>query len=74
MNIFNFKPREVVCVRNDRNVIGDKEHNHLLKIGKVYNVEDIDIHSWHTDVYLVEFPGVPFSSVLFEEKDGDTNG
>lgn len=30
-----------------------------------YEVEKIDIKKWHTDVYLVDFVGIPFNSCLF---------
>lgn len=39
----------------------------LLKLGKTYTVERIEEHSWHTKVFLKEFPGVEFNSVWFEE-------
>jgi hypothetical protein len=39
----------------------------LLKLGKTYTVERIEEHSWHTKVFLKEFPGFEFNSVWFEE-------
>ena len=39
----------------------------LLKLGDTYTVERIEEHSWHTKVFLKEFPGVEFNSVWFEE-------
>jgi len=33
----------------------------------VYTVEKTEVGGWHTDVYLLEFPGKPFNSVLFED-------
>lgn len=68
MNIHNSSPRKIKCVRNDRDVIGSKEHNHLLEVGKTYSLEDVDVHGWHTEVYLKEFPGKSFNSVLFVEQ------
>lgn len=38
-----------------------------LSEGMIYTVDFTDVGSWHTDVYLKEFPGKPFNSVLFEE-------
>ena len=32
-----------------------------------YKKEDIIVHSWHTIVYIKEFPDVKFNSVAFEE-------
>lgn len=40
-----------------------REH---LKVDEVYTVDITYVHSYHTDVFLVEVPRVPFSSVLFE--------
>lgn len=39
-----------------------------LTVGKTYTVNHVDIHSWHTHVYLQEIPGVAFNSVLFDNK------
>ncbi len=38
-----------------------------LKVGKTYRVTRTAVHSWFTDLYLQELPGIPFNSVLFEE-------
>lgn len=39
----------------------------FLEVGEVYTVEHVDIHSWHSDVYLKEFPGEKFNTVLFSQ-------
>lgn len=69
MDIFNNNERWIRCIRNDKEVIGHSDSNHLLDIGKAYYVVDIDVHSWYTEVLLKEFPGMWFNSVLFEEID-----
>lgn len=70
MDIYNTKPRKIKCVRNDEDVWGDGgENHHLLEIGKEYTLEDIIVHSWHTIVYIEEFPDMKFNSVAFEEID-----
>ena len=38
-----------------------------LEIGKEYIVEKTEVDSWHTDVWLQEFPNVKFNSVFFED-------
>lgn len=38
----------------------------LLTIGKVYDVQKVEVHSWHTKYYLKEFPNKKFNSVSFE--------
>jgi len=37
-----------------------------LQVDEVYTVDITYVHSYHTDVFLIEVPRVPFSSVLFE--------
>lgn len=39
----------------------------LLKLGETYTIEKTEVHSWHTKVFLKEFPGVEFNSAWFEE-------
>lgn len=41
--------------------------NECLALGEVYTVDHTFVYSWHTDVFLVEFPNQPFASVCFEE-------
>lgn len=67
MDIFNTTERQVVCIRNDNDVIGSSSDNHKLVVGEKYTVDWIDVHSWHTMIGLREFPGSEFNSVLFEE-------
>jgi len=38
-----------------------------LIVGEVYEVEKVEVHSWHTKIFLSEFPGKCFNSVHFEE-------
>ena len=44
-----------------------KTNASLLKFGEIYDVERIEEHSWHTKVFLKEFPDVEFNSVWFDE-------
>mgnify|MGYP001611184639 CR=1 FL=1 len=39
----------------------------LLQIEGEYIVDHTEIHSWHTKVFLKEFPGKSFNSVWFAE-------
>lgn len=46
--------------------------NKLLKLNKTYVLENKEVHSWHTKLYLKKFPGKKFpgkkfNSVNFEE-------
>ncbi len=38
-----------------------------LKLNKCYTVDDVDIGSSYSYVYLKEIPGVGFNSVMFED-------
>ena len=68
MDIFNSKARQLRCIRNDENgMMNNSNNHHLLEIGKIYNMVDIIVHSWDTEIYLEEFPNIPFNSVVFEE-------
>lgn len=39
---------------------------HGLKPEEVYEVSSVEVHSWHSYVYLKNYPGVPFNTVMFE--------
>ena len=68
MDIFNSELRKIKCIRNDDDVWGGGgENHHLLEVGKEYTLEYVEVHSWHTIIYLEEFPNVEFNSVAFEE-------
>lgn len=72
MNIYNTKPRKIKCIRNDDKAWGGGgENHHLLEIGKEYTLEDVEIHSLHTIVYIKEFPNLEFNSVVFEELENE---
>lgn len=67
-DIRNNTERKIRCVRNDDISWFQCRHNaDKLTPGEIYTVTDVDIHSWHTEIYLAEIPGVAFNSVLFEE-------
>jgi hypothetical protein len=45
----------------------------ILKVGEIYDVEKIYIHSWHTKIQLIGHTG-KFNSVCFEEIEDDNKG
>jgi len=45
---------------------GNDNPEGILKVGKTYTVDRTEIHSWHTKVYLEEYPGKKFNSNHFE--------
>lgn len=67
-NIFDNSERKVVCVRNDKDgMMVSSENHHLLEVGAEYTVTSVEVHAWYTVVWLKEFPGKTFNSVVFEE-------
>ena len=45
---------------------GNDDANEHLVVGSEYDVSDVEQHSYHTKITLVEFPGLQFNSVSFE--------
>lgn len=43
----------------------------LLEEGKQYAIQRVDVRSWHTKIYLEEFPGKGFNSVCFSISEGE---
>jgi hypothetical protein len=64
-----FKINESVkCISTDKDIqkYGHAKGNlDCLEIGNIYNVESVDIHSWHTIITLKGIDGT-FNSCLFE--------
>lgn len=72
MDIKNCAERKIICVKNEDNHFFPCDRNSpLLEVGKTYNVVNVDVHGWHTQVELKEFPSVLFNSVCFEEIEKD---
>ncbi len=44
-----------------------------LAVGRIYTVDYTEVEAFHTDVFLLECPGVAFNSVLFDDVSGVTN-
>ncbi len=40
--------------------------NYLLILGETYTIDHTEVHSFHTKVYLKEYPNSVFNSVCFE--------
>lgn len=76
MDIYSQQGTKVVftaCGGMDGEIEYAKEQ---LVVGKIYTVRRTEVHSWSSDVYLEEFPGVSFNTCLFDEwvgklKDSD---
>jgi len=41
----------------------------ILVQGETYDVATIEVHTWHTRLYLVRFEGLAFNSALFKLDD-----
>ena len=46
---------------------GNDDPRGILEIGEVYEVIDVDVHTYHTKIYLKNFPNLAFNSVHFNE-------
>lgn len=44
---------------------GNDDPRGLLNEGDIYEVSKEEVHSWHTKLYLTEFPSKKFNSVSF---------
>jgi hypothetical protein len=74
MNIYAKKGTKVIPIFENGNIAGgydsDKKYAmEFLKEGEFYTVDYTEVSSWHTDVFLEEFPGKKFNSVHFVETD-----
>lgn len=69
MNIFDTTERSIICISNEDHGMCHvcKANADKLVVGEIYTLDDLVVYDWHTDVYLKEFPGLKFNSVLFEE-------
>ncbi|MEK3873685.1 MULTISPECIES: hypothetical protein [unclassified Paenibacillus] len=68
MNIYAQKGDKVRFLnKNGHDWEPEKARESGLVEGVVYTVEKTEVGGFHTDVYLQEFPGKPFNSVLFED-------
>lgn len=68
LEIENKAQRAVVCNRiPSDNFFGWNSNKNLLKLGRVYHIDHLVVHKCNTEVFLKEFPDVPFNSVCFGE-------
>ncbi|MEG1564200.1 MAG: hypothetical protein RR365_10810 [Bacteroides sp.] len=67
-DIRDSEERIVVCVNNEDHKWGfDDYASRHLEVGKLYTVDRVDVHDWHTRVSVKEIPNMWFNSVAFEE-------
>jgi len=77
MDIHNTKPGDkVICVEQMEDFWGADRGNtkECLVVGEQYTVEKVEIHSWHTNVFLEGYSGIPFNSVQFENVEESGKG
>jgi len=70
MNIYAKHGAKVVFAYPDNGYDHDIEtaKKHLV-VGKTYTIDHTDVYDWHTDVWLIEVPGVRFNSVHFQDEE-----
>ncbi len=70
MNIWAPKGHQVIVTEKTKDN-GYSTHSELVKkhlvVGLPYTVAYTVVGNWHTDVVLIEFPGIKFNSVNFED-------
>lgn len=75
MNIYALKGHKVKCETLSAGYNHHKEvAEKYLEVGKEYTVEKTQVDSWHTDVWLKEFPDIIFNSVFFVDIIGQSKG
>ncbi len=67
MNICSPKGTKVVYTARGGLQASVDRANEYLTLGETYEVDHIDLWSWHSDVYLVGFDK-GFNTALFEEQ------
>lgn len=71
LDIYAPKGTKVKCLFDENGVVkngyeADQQHAaEYLKPNKVYVIDKMEVGTWHTSVFLEEFPGIPFNSVHF---------
>ena len=68
MNIYALEGHKIKC----ETLSGGYDYHkkiaeQYLTVGSEYTTEKTEVDSWHTDVFLKEFPNVKFNSVFFED-------
>lgn len=68
MEIYALKGHKVICIDTESgyHYLTERAEKYLT-IGKTYTVERTEVHPSSTDVELQEFPGIEFSSAVFED-------
>ena len=67
-DIFDHEQRPVVFAYPKAGMRGDQETAAAyLTLGETYDLDYVCVSSWHTDIYLIQFPNVGFNSVNFCE-------
>ena len=68
MKIYALKGHRVKCKTLSAGYEYDKEvAQKYLEVGKEYVIENTQVNSWNTDVWLQEFSNIKFNSVFFED-------
>ena len=52
---------------------GNDDPKDLLEEGQIYALDHCEIHSYHSKIYLKDFPGKKFNSVCFSRYSSETD-
>lgn len=61
------KVKFVECSDEQASFCGGEDPREHLKINEIYELENVEVHSWHTRYFIKGFDGMWFNSVCFEE-------
>ena len=72
MNIYSPPGTKIVYNNPEAGYDHDQQQcSKLLQIGNIYTVAGISVYSYASDLYLKEFPGIIFNTVMFDNiEDG----
>jgi len=66
VNIWTAKGEKVIFTGKNGHSWQQKKARIVLDVGKEYTIESLSVGGFSSEVYLQEFPGVGFNSVMFE--------
>ena len=68
MNIYSKHGDKVVFNHPENGLQCDKDRaKKHLTVGGIYTIDSTDVHSFSTNIFLVEVPEISFNSVLFSD-------
>ena len=67
MNIYSKPGTKVTFLDKNGNDWQRAAASKIFKVGQIYTIKNIDVHSWVSYVEFEECPGKTFNSVMFDD-------